>query len=107
MGDLMPESRASTAHSPLREPDAEATATAGRLMAILEERVASLVERHAVERRKVEELRASLAESEARARELVAGHERFKAELRARVERLIERVEALEQSHASDDGSEP
>ncbi len=83
----------------LREGSAAAARPAVHLVSLLEERIASLVERHRDSRKRVEELEAALAEREARIGELThqAGEQqRVRAEARERVTRLIGRVAELE-----------
>ena len=90
---------AETYGASLREGPAAAAQPAVHLVSLLEERIASLVERHRDSRKRVEELEASLAEREERIAELTrqAGEQqRVRAEARDRVTRLIEQVAELE-----------
>ena len=79
---------------------AAAAPMVANLVTLLEERVASLVERHRDARKRIEELSAALEEREATIADLSrrAGQDaELKQELRGRVGRLIEAVGELEQ----------
>ena len=78
----------------------DTTTAAGRLLALLEERVSSLVERHAVARKTIEELQAALVERDARMSRMASEHDQLKAQLRERLSAVIERVAELESEHA-------
>jgi uncharacterized coiled-coil protein SlyX len=90
---------AETYGATLRGGAAAAAQPPVHLVSLLEERIASLVERHRDSRKRVEELEAALAEREARIGELTqqsGDQQRIRAEARDRVARLIERVAELE-----------
>ncbi len=83
----------------LREGSVGAAQPAVQLLSLLEERIASSVERHRDSRKRIEDLEAALAEHEAHIAELTGRateQQRVRAEARERVTRLIERVAELE-----------
>lgn len=89
----------SLGRAPLDGSAAAARMTAG-LVTLLEERIASLVERHQGARKRIEELSAALEEREGAITELArqAGrHVEIQHEIRERVGHLIEQVGELEQ----------
>ena len=77
------------------------------LIAILEERVGSLVERHREALKTIDELRQRLDQAEARLKGLetdAQSHEDSRQVLYQRVTRLIDRVRELERTYASQQG---
>jgi len=83
----------------VRKGAAAAAQPAVHLVSLLEERIASLVERHRDSRKRIEELEAALAERAARIDDLTdeAGEQqRLRAQARERVTRLIEQVAEFE-----------
>ncbi len=89
-----------TLRAPLGAGGARSTSTAASLVTLLEERIASLVERYRGARKRIEELQTALDEREGRLAELneeVLAHARLRSELRERVSRLIDQIAELEQ----------
>ncbi len=73
---------------------------AGNLVDLLEERIASLVERHRDARKRIQELQDALDERDTRIDELEAGARgqgELRGELRERVSQLIDQIAELEQ----------